>query len=82
MSRALVPRVAGVRGPPVLLDGDACLELLAGDTTFGARQWMDANPTRVAWFDCENLRYCEDADTEGDLERIAQHYCCAMRWPE
>ena len=82
MARALVPRVAGVRGHPVLLDWDACLEILAGDATFGARQWMDANPTQVAWFDCENLRYCEDVDSAGDLERIAQHHGCAMRWPE
>jgi len=80
-ARALVPRVSGVRGHPVLLEWGACREILARDSGFGARQWMDANPTQVAWFDCDNPRYCEDVDSDGDLERIAQHYGCAMRWP-
>ncbi len=80
-ARALVPRVAGVRGHPVLLEWGACREILAGDATCGARQWMEANPSRVAWFVSDNARYCEDVDSPGDLERIAQHYGCAMRWP-
>jgi len=81
-ARSMVPRVAGVRGHPVLLEWSACREILAGDSGFGARQWMDANPSQVAWFDCDNPRYCEDVDAPGDLERIAQHYGCAMRWSD
>lgn len=79
-ARAMVPRVAGVRGHPVLLESGVCREILAGDAGFGARQWMQANPSQVAWFDCDNPRYCEDVDAPEDLERIAQHYGCAMRW--
>ena len=81
-ARALVPRVAGVRGHPVLLEWGVCREILAGDSGFGARQWMDAHPSQVAWFDCDNPRYCEDVDSSADLERIAQHYGCVMRWPD
>lgn len=81
-ARSLVPRVSGVRGHPVLLEWGACREILAGDPDFGVRQWMDANPSQVAWFDCDNPRYCEDVDSDGDLDRIAQHYGCTMHWPE
>jgi molybdenum cofactor cytidylyltransferase len=79
-ARAMVPRVDGVRGHPVVLESSVCREILAGVATFGVRQWMEANPSQVAWFDCDNPRYCEDVDAPGDLERIAQHYGCAMRW--
>ena len=79
-SRGVVPRVAGVRGHPVIFDSRARDEILARDAGFGARQWLDAHPAEVIWFDCENAHYVEDVDSPQDLERIAQQYGCAMRW--
>ena len=80
-ARAVVPRVAGVRGHPVMFDSDAREEILARDAGFGARQWLDAHPAEVIWFDCENAHYVEDVDSPEDLRRIAQHYGRSMRWP-
>jgi CTP:molybdopterin cytidylyltransferase MocA len=79
-ARAVVPRVAGVRGHPVVFDAAVRDEILARDPEFGARQWLDANSSAVSWFDCDNAHYVEDVDVPQDLERIAQHYGCAMRW--
>jgi molybdenum cofactor cytidylyltransferase len=80
-ARALVPRVQGRRGHPVLIDPDACREILRGDATYGAREWLDEHTDAVAWFDSDNVHYVEDVDFPEDLERIAQRHGCAMRWP-
>ena len=81
-ARAVVPRVQGRRGHPVLLDASVGPEILRGDATYGAREWLDEHPDEVAWFDSDNLHYVEDVDFPEDLERIAQRHGCAMRWPE
>lgn len=81
-ARAMVPRVQGRRGHPVLLDASVGPEILRGDATYGARQWLDEHPDEVAWFDSDNLHYVVDVDFPEDLERIAQRHGCAMRWPE
>ena len=78
---AVVPRVRGERGHPVVLESSVCRAILQGDDEFGARQWMEQNPSQVAWFDSDNGHYCVDVDSFEDLERIAQRYGCAMRWP-
>lgn len=80
-SRAVVPRVQGRRGHPVVLDASACGEILRGDAGYGAREWLDEHPDEVAWFDSNNVHYVEDVDFPEDLERIAQRHGCAMRWP-
>jgi CTP:molybdopterin cytidylyltransferase MocA len=82
VARALVPRVQDRRGHPVLLEASACSEILRGDAGYGAREWMDEHPDEVAWFDSDNAHYVEDVDYPEDLERIAQRYGCAMRWPD
>lgn len=81
-ARAMVPRVQGRRGHPVLLDASVGPEILRGDATYGARQWLDEHPDEVVWFDSDNLHYVVDVDFPEDLERIAQRHGCAMRWPE
>jgi molybdenum cofactor cytidylyltransferase len=79
--RAVVPRVQQRRGHPVMLDADACSEILRGNAGYGAREWLDEHPDEVAWFDSDNLHYVEDVDFPEDLERIAQRHGCALRWP-
>jgi CTP:molybdopterin cytidylyltransferase MocA len=81
-ARAVVPRVNGERGHPVVLEHGVCREILQGTADVGARQWMDANPSQVAWFESQNTHYCEDVDCPADLERIARQNRCTMRWPE
>lgn len=78
-ARALVPRVGGVRGNPVVFDAGVCTEILAAGDACGPRQWLDAHPSQVAWFDSDNVHYVVDVDEPGDLQRIAQHHGCAMR---
>jgi len=80
-ARAVVPRVQGRRGHPVLLDANVVREILRGDATYGAREWLDEHPDEIAWFDSDNVHYIVDVDFPEDLERIAQRYGCAMRMP-
>lgn len=81
-ARAVVPRVQGRRGHPVLLDASVGREILRGNATYGAREWLDEHPDEVAWFESDNLHYVVDVDFPEDLERIAQRHGCAMRWPD
>ena len=78
-ARAVVPRVHGQRGHPLVLEASACSEILRGDVGYGAREWLDQHPDEVAWFDSDNTHYVEDVDFPEDLERIAQRHGCAMR---
>jgi CTP:molybdopterin cytidylyltransferase MocA len=78
----VVPRVQGRRGHPVLLDAGAGREILRGDATYGAREWLDERPDEIAWFDSDNVHYIVDVDFPEDLERIAQRHGCALRWPD
>lgn len=81
-ARAVVPRVGGVRGNPVVFDAGVREEILAGDAACGPRQWLDAHPSQVAWFDSDNVHYVVDVDEPADLQRIAQRHGCAMRLVE
>jgi len=80
-ARAVVPRVAGERGHPVVLEPGVCREILRADAGYGARHWMQSNPAQVAWFDCDNPHYRVDLDAPGDLERVAAAHGCSLRWP-
>jgi CTP:molybdopterin cytidylyltransferase MocA len=80
-ARAVVPRVSGERGHPVVLEPGVCREILRADADYGARHWMQSNPAQVRWFDCDNLHFRVDVDAPGDLERIAVLHGCSLRWP-
>jgi molybdenum cofactor cytidylyltransferase len=81
-ARALVPRTDGERGHPVMLESVVCLEILARETGYGARDWIAAHPSEVEWLEAGHARYVTDVDAPEDLERIAQRHGCAMRWPD
>jgi molybdenum cofactor cytidylyltransferase len=78
---ALVPHVAGMRANPIVLDGALREDILLGDVNFGCRQWLLAHPERVHRFDTDNQHYCVDVDTPEDLQRFAERYGHALRWP-
>ena len=82
----VVPRVAGAGGEPepgnpVMFDAALREQWLDGHANLACRQWRQANPGRVHWFDTDNRRYKIDIDTPEDLERFATSTGHALRWP-
>lgn len=75
------PEVGGRRGNPVIFSAAVRDAVLAGDADFGARQWQDAHPDRVAPFATDVRRYVVDIDTEDDLERFKRETGHTLRWP-
>jgi molybdenum cofactor cytidylyltransferase len=80
--QVIVPHVAGERANPIVLDAALRDEILAGQADFGCRQWIAAHPQRVHRFDTDNQHYCVDVDTPEDVDRFAERYGHALRWPE
>ena len=80
-ARAVVPRVHGVRGHPVVFEAGVGREILQRDTAFGARHWLQEHPAQRSWFDNGNDHYCVDIDSPGDLARVERRHGCTLRWP-
>lgn len=76
-----VPRVAGEPGNPVIFDAALREAWLSGGANLACRQWRQANPERVHWFDTDNRRYKLDIDTPEDLQRFEASTGHALRWP-
>lgn len=77
----LFPQVDGQRGNPVIFSAAVRDAVLAGGPDFGARQWQDAHPERVAPLLTGNRHYRIDIDTAEDLERFARDTGQVLRWP-
>jgi molybdenum cofactor cytidylyltransferase len=77
----LVPFVRGERANPVVLDAAVRDQVLAGDLSFGCRQWIERHPEQVARFDVDNDHFRVDLDTPEDLVRFERRYGHALRWP-
>jgi len=82
----VVPRVAmdgdpAEPGNPVMFDAALREQWLDGSANLACRQWRQANPERVRWFDTDNRRYKLDIDTPEDLERFAASTGHVLRWP-
>jgi molybdenum cofactor cytidylyltransferase len=82
----VVPRVtvAGgepAPGNPVMFDAALRDDWLAGSADLACRQWRQANPQRVRWFDTDNRRYRTDIDTPEDLQRFAADTGHVLQWP-
>ena len=67
-ARIVVPRYRGVRGHPVLFDRSVFPELIALDGDRGAREVVDREPERVAFYDLD-VQKPPDIDTPADFER-------------
>lgn len=78
----VVPRVAGEPGNPVMFEAALRDEWLAGQADAACRQWRNANPQRVHWFDTDISRYRVDIDTPDDLERFRERTGHELRWPQ
>ena len=86
----VVPRVTGDRtihggapqpGNPVMFDAALRDDWLAANANLACRQWRQANPDRVRWFDTDNRRYLIDIDTPEDLQRFTASTGHELRWP-
>jgi len=80
-ARAVVPRVRGVRGHPVVFEAGVGREILQRDADFGARHWLQEHPAQLSWFDNDNDHYCVDIDAPEDLARVERQHGCTLRWP-
>ena len=62
---------------------DAALrdEWLRGDSNLMGRQWREAHPQRVQWFDSDNSHFRVDIDTAQDIKAFAQRTGRELRWP-
>jgi molybdenum cofactor cytidylyltransferase len=82
----VVPRVASEGGEPepgnpVMFDAVLREQWLAGGANLACRQWRQANPDRVRWFDTDNRRYRIDIDTPEDLARFTASTGHRLQWP-
>ncbi len=82
----VVPRVAtadGERlpGNPVIFEASLRDDWLDGNTDLACRQWRQAHPERVRWFDTDNRRYRVDIDTPEDLQRFTETTGHTLTWP-
>jgi molybdenum cofactor cytidylyltransferase len=81
----VVPRVSthgeqAEPGNPVMFDAALRQQWLDGAANLACRQWRQANPGRVHWFDTDNRRYKLDIDTPEDLERFAASTGHVLSW--
>jgi molybdenum cofactor cytidylyltransferase len=82
----VVPRVRvdggePLPGNPVMFDAALREEWLTGGVNGACRQWRQANPDRVGWFETDNARYRIDIDTPEDLQRFTVRTGHELRWP-
>ncbi len=82
----VVPRVSldggeAQPGNPVMFDAALREEWLAGGVNSACRQWRQANPERVRWFETDNRRYRVDIDTPDDLQNFTASTGHELRWP-
>jgi molybdenum cofactor cytidylyltransferase len=79
---AVVPRVGGRRGNPVVMDWAAREEILAGGADFGCRQFIDRNADRVTVFDSDNDHYIVDLDSPADVQALEARLSLKLKLPE
>jgi len=79
---AIVPRVGGKRGNPVVLDWAAREEIFSGGADFDSRKFIDRNPERVAAFDTDNDHYLVDLDSPEDICALEDRLGLKLKLPE
>jgi CTP:molybdopterin cytidylyltransferase MocA len=68
----VVPRVAGQRGNPIVLDEVALAKILASDTNLGCRHLIEREPELVHAHETGNTRFVTDLDTLEDMQELAR----------
>ena len=71
---ALVPRVRGQRGNPIVVAGSLMSKMLAQSPTTYCREYLDQHPDEVSYFDCDNEHFVTDIDTLDDLDALKKRW--------
>jgi len=78
----VVPVVQGRRGNPIIMDGAAMAQILAGEAGTGCRHLIDRNPGLVHVHETSNARFVADLDTVEDVEALAKNTGWKLELPE
>lgn len=71
---AVVPRVHGQRGNPIVVAGPLMGKMLAQSPTTYCREYLDQHPDEVSYFDCDNEHFVTDIDTLDDLDALKKRW--------
>ena len=71
---AVVPRVHGQRGNPIVVTGSLIGKMLAQSPTTYCREYLDQHPGEVSYFDCDNEHFVTDIDTLDDLDALKKRW--------
>jgi molybdenum cofactor cytidylyltransferase len=77
----LFPFVNGQPGNPVLLSALARLEILAGDSSFGCKEWRQSHASQVQKCPSDNLHFVTDLDRPEDVVRFEKTHGMKLQWP-
>lgn len=79
---AVVPRVGGKWGNPIILDWAACEEILDCGADLGGHQFIERNPDRVMAFDTDNDHYIVGLDSAEDIRALEARLGLKFKLPE
>lgn len=77
----LFPFVNGQPGNPVLLSARARLDILAGDSQFGCREWRQSHAAQVHKCPSDNLHFVTDLDHPEDVAGFENTHGMKLQWP-
>ena len=80
-SDMLFPFVNGQPGNPVLLSARARLEILAGDSSFGCKEWRQSHASQVEKCPSDNLHFVTDLDRPEDVDGFEKTHGMKLQWP-
>ena len=78
----VVPQVANEPGNPVMIEAALRDEWLSGESLTMGRDWREANPSRVQFFDTENAHFRVDIDTPEDITTFNARFGRTLGWPD
>ena len=77
----LFPFVNGQPGNPVLLSARARLDILAGDSNFGCKEWRQSHAAQVHKCPSDNLHFVTDLDRPEDVTGFEKTHGMKLQWP-
>lgn len=77
----LFPLVNGQPGNPVLLSAPTRLEILAGDSAFGCKEWRQRRPGLTMKLPVDNPHFVTDLDRPQDIANFEKVHGMRLQWP-
>jgi molybdenum cofactor cytidylyltransferase len=77
----LFPFVNGQPGNPVLLSARARLEILAGESQFGCKEWRQSHAAQTLKLPTDNLHFVTDLDRPEDITDFEKQHGMKLQWP-